>query len=201
MAGQAGTIATAYVQVLPSTKGIGSNLTKQMQGPSTEAGKSAGKSLGSAIKGAIAKIGITAAVVKTFKDAISEGAKLQQSYLGGLDTIYKDSANSMRGYADAAASYGISANDYAEQAISFGAALRQAFGGDTQKAAESANMAIMDMADNAAKMGTDVGSLQYAYQGFAKQNYTMLDNLKLGGHASLAEYKPRENGETLTLAA
>lgn len=180
MAGQAGTIATAYVQVLPSMKGIGSNLSKQMQGPSAEAGSKAGKSLGSAIKGAIAKIGITAAVAKTFKDAISEGAKLQQSYLGGLDTIYKESANSVRGYADAAASYGISANDYAEQAISFGAALRQAFGGDTQKAAESANMAIMDMADNAAKMGTDVGSLQYAYQGFAKQNYTMLDNLKLG---------------------
>ena len=180
MAAQAGTIATAYVQVLPSTKGIGSNLTKQMQGPSTEAGKSAGKSLGSAIKGAIAKIGITAAVVKTFKDTISEGAKLQQSYLGGLDTIYKESANSMRGYADAAAAYGMSANDYAEQAVGFGAALKQAFGGDTQKAAESANTAIMDMADNAAKMGTDVGSLQYAYQGFAKQNYTMLDNLKLG---------------------
>lgn len=177
---QAGTIATAYVQVLPSTKGIGSNLTKQMQGPSTEAGKSAGKSLGSAIKGAIAKIGITAAVVKTFKDTISEGAKLQQSYLGGLDTIYKKSADSMQGYADAAAAYGMSANDYAEQAVGFGAALKQAFGGDTQKAAESANTAIMDMADNAAKMGTDVGSLQYAYQGFAKQNYTMLDNLKLG---------------------
>ena len=71
-------------------------------------------------------------------------------------------------------------NTYSEQAVSFGAALKNAYGGDTTKAIDAANMAIMDMADNSAKMGTDINSVQMAYQGFAKQNYTMLDNLKLG---------------------
>ena len=83
-----------------------------------------------------------------------------------------------------------------EQVTSFSASLLQSLGGDTSKAAESANQAVIDMADNANKMGTSIESIQDAYQGFAKQNYTMLDNLKLGGHV-LAQYKPRENGETL----
>ena len=104
---------------------------------------------------------------------------LQQSF-GGLGTLYGDAADGAKAYAQAAAAAGISANDYAEQAVSFGASLKAAFGGDTQKAMEAANTAILDMADNSAKMGTPLESIQAAYQGFAKQNYTMLDNLKLG---------------------
>lgn len=124
------------------------------------------QSLGSAVKG-------------VFSTALDEGAKLQQSF-GGIDTLYQGAEDTMKQYATAAASAGISANTYAEQAVSFGASLKKALGGDAVKAAESANKAIMAMADNSAKMGTDIGSIQMAYQGFAKGNYTMLDNLKLG---------------------
>ncbi|HEU6675040.1 TPA: hypothetical protein VV353_000920 [Streptococcus pneumoniae] len=124
------------------------------------------QSLGSAVKG-------------VFSTALDEGAKLQQSF-GGIDTLYQGAEDTMKQYATAAASAGISANTYAEQAVSFGAILKKALGGDAVKAAESANKAIMAMADNSAKMGTDIGSIQMAYQGFAKGNYTMLDNLKLG---------------------
>lgn len=124
------------------------------------------QSLGSAMKG-------------VFSTALDEGAKLQQSF-GGIDTLYKGAEDTMKQYATTAAAAGISANTYAEQAVSFGASLKQALGGDAVKAAESANKAIMAMADNSAKMGTDIGSIQMAYQGFAKGNYTMLDNLKLG---------------------
>lgn len=113
------------------------------------------------------------------KSSLEEGGNLQQSF-GGLETNLWGCSGGGQDYAREAASAGISANDYAEQAVSFGAALKQAFGGDTVKAAEAANTAIMDMADNSAKMGTDIASVQNAYQGFAKQNYTMLDNLKLG---------------------
>ncbi len=124
------------------------------------------QSLGSAMKG-------------VFSTALDEGAKLQQSF-GGIDTLYHGAEDTMKQYATTAAAAGISANTYAEQAVSFGASLKKALGGDAVKAAESANKAIMAMADNSAKMGTDIGSIQMAYQGFAKGNYTMLDNLKLG---------------------
>lgn len=119
------------------------------------------------------------AMKSVFATALDEGAKLQQSF-GGIDTLYTGAEDTMKRYATAAASAGISANTYAEQAVSFGASLKKALGGDAVKAAESANKAIMAMADNSAKMGTDIGSIQMAYQGFAKGNYTMLDNLKLG---------------------
>ena len=119
------------------------------------------------------------ALKSVFATALDEGAKLQQSF-GGIDTLYTTAADSVKQYANAAAAAGISANTYAEQAVSFGASLKQALGGDAVKAAESANKAIMAMADNSAKMGTDIGSIQQTFQGFAKQNYTMLDNLKLG---------------------
>ncbi|WP_454389050.1 phage tail protein [Streptococcus sp. Marseille-Q8145] len=124
------------------------------------------QSLGSAVKG-------------VFSTALDEGAKLQQSF-GGIDTLYQGAEDTMKQYATAAASAGISANTYAEQAVSFGASLKQALGGDAVKAAQMADKAIMAMADNSAKMGTDIGSIQQTFQGFAKQNYTMLDNLKLG---------------------
>ncbi len=168
-------LGQAYVQIIPSAKGISGSISKELGGEATSAGKSAGFNIGSAIKGAIAAAGIGTAL----KSALEAGGNLQQSF-GGLDTLYEDAAGAAKKYAVEAAAAGISANDYAEQAVSFGAALKSAFGGDTAKAAEAANTAIMDMADNSAKMGTDIASIQMAYQGFAKGNYTMLDNLKLG---------------------
>lgn len=176
-------LGTAYVQIMPSAKGIGGELSKALSGDVSSAGTSAGGLLGGnivkAAMGAIAAAGIGAAVGKLFKSALDAGGALQQSF-GGLETIYGDAAEGMKKMSYEAAQAGISANDYAEQAVSFGASLKQAFGGDTVKAAEAANTAIMDMADNSAKMGTDMSAIQNAYQGFAKQNYTMLDNLKLG---------------------
>lgn len=139
------------------------------------------------------------AMKSVFATALDEGAKLQQSF-GGIDTLYTTAADSVKQYANAAAAAGISANTYAEQAVSFGASLKQALGGDAVKAAQMADKAIMAMADNSAKMGTDIGSIQQTFQGFAKQNYTMLDNLKLGRKA-IAEGKPSENDETLSKAA
>ena len=172
-------IGKAYVQIVPSANGIEGSIKSLIGAPADSAGKDggqkAGSSLVSALKGVIAAAGIG----KILKDAFSAGGDLQQSF-GGLDTIYGDAAAQAKQFAVEAASAGISANTYAEQAVSFGASLKQAFGGDTTAAMEAANTAIMDMADNSAKMGTDISSIQAAYQGFAKQNYTMLDNLKLG---------------------
>lgn len=176
-------LGKAYVQIMPTTKGIGSELSKNLSGEMNGIGESVGGGLGKNIGGALLKglvaLGIGAAVKKLFSEAIEAGSAMQQSF-GGLDTIYGDAAESMKEMAYQASQAGISANDYAEQAVSFGASLKQAFGGDAVKAAKAADTAIMDMADNAAKMGTDMSSIQNAYQGFAKGNYTMLDNLKLG---------------------
>lgn len=104
-----------------------------------------------------------------------------EQLVGGVETLFKDSAGIVQKYAqNAYKTAGLSANDYMSTVTSFSASLIQSLGGDTKKSAEFANMAITDMSDNANKMGTDMGAIQDAYQGFAKQNYTMLDNLKLG---------------------
>ena len=169
-------LGTAYVQVIPSADGIKGSLTNLFSGESENAGKSGGLKFVGAMKKVIAAAGIGIAV----KKALDIGGDLQQSYIGGLETLYGNAAQAARNYADEAYKAGISMNSYSEQAVSFGAALKSAYGGDVLKAAEAANTAIMDMADNSAKMGTDISSVQAAYQGFAKQNYTMLDNLKLG---------------------
>ena len=173
------TIAQAYVQIIPSTKGISGSISSALSGESASAGKSSGESIGaglvSTLKGVIAAAGIGTLI----KETLDAGGALQQSF-GGLDTLYGDASTAMKEMSYKAAAAGISANTYAEQAVSFGAALKQSFGGDVTAAAEAANQAILDMADNSAKMGTDIQSVQNAYQGFAKGNYTMLDNLKLG---------------------
>jgi len=174
------TLGTAYVQIVPSAQGIKGAITNALDPEAKAAGSSAGMSIGQYAKKAFIKLGVGALLYKGIKSTFDEGAKLQQSYLGGLDTLYGEAADSARAYAREAAAAGISMNDYSEQAVSFGAALKNAYGGDTYKAMEAANTAILDMADNSAKMGTDIQSVQMAYQGFAKQNYTMLDNLKLG---------------------
>lgn len=168
-------LGSAYVNIVPKAPGISGKVEDLLEGGSGGAEK-AGAGWGKKLLGGLAKLGIGAAVGSMFKQAFDVGGKLQQSF-GGLDTIYGDAAGQAKLYAQAAASAGISANDYAEQAVAFGASLKQAFGGDTTAAMSAANTAILDMADNAAKMGTPLESIQAAYQGFAKQNYTMLDNL------------------------
>lgn len=179
-------IAKAYVQIIPSASGTKDALIKEMGGDVDSAGGLLGSSLGSALKKGL----IAAGIGKIIGAAISEGADLQQS-IGGVETMFKESADAVKDYAnDAFKTAGLSANEYMEQVTGFSAALISSvtkMGGDTRVAAEDANRAIIDMADNANKMGTDMTAIQNAYQGFAKQNYTMLDNLKLGYGGTQAE--------------
>lgn len=170
------TLGTAYVQIVPSAEGISGDLTKALGGPSQTAGKDAGSKIGSAMK----KYITAAAIGTAIKKSIEEGAKLEQS-LGGVETLYKNHANTVIKNANKAwKTAGLSANEYMEQSTKFAASLLQSLGGDTKQAAKYADMAIIDMSDNANKFGTNIVDIQNAYQGFAKQNYTMLDNLKLG---------------------
>ncbi|MEF9970517.1 MAG: hypothetical protein RR759_08705 [Ruthenibacterium sp.] len=169
-------LAKAYVQIIPSASGIKGGIENAL---GSEAG-AAGKNLGGQMMGTLKGVIGAAAIGKALAATISEGAALQQS-IGGIETLFKDSAAKVNQYAnDAYRTAGLSANDYMETVTSFSASLLQGLGGDTSKAADVSNMAITDMADNANKMGTSMELIQNAYQGFAKQNYTMLDNLKLG---------------------
>lgn len=198
-------LGKAYVQIVPSAKGISGSISGVLRGESETAGKSAGSSITGYIKKAI----IAAGIGKLLKDTIQEGARYEQAR-GGIETLFgaKGAANvqeyakkvgksvsdvsgeykrlksvedqMMKNANDAWRTAGISANEYMEQSTSFAASLLQSVGGNQAKAAEAANQAVIDMSDNANKMGTDIQSIQNAYQGFAKQNYTMLDNLKLG---------------------
>ena len=173
-------LGKAYVQIIPSAKGISGMIQKELGGEVASAGVSAGESLGSKMMGAVSGIIAAAGIGKAIGASINEGAALQQS-LGGVETLFKDSADKVKGFANEAyKTTGLSANAYMENVTGFSASLLQSLGGDTDKAAETANMAMIDMSDNANKMGTSMESIQLAYQGFAKQNYTMLDNLKLG---------------------
>lgn len=132
------------------------------------------KAVGNGIK----QIGST--FLNVGKQALDSYADYEQ-LVGGVETLFKESAGIVEGYANNAyKTAGLSANDYMETITSFSASLLQSLNGDTAKVAEVGNMAVTDMADNANKMGTDMSLIQNAYQGFAKQNYTMLDNLKLG---------------------
>ena len=182
-------IGTAYVNIVPKAPGISSNIEEIFGGSSAQSGISkAGGKLGSLLMGAakVTAVSAVAGLGVILKESFEAGGKLQQSF-GGLETIYGDAAAGAKEYAQAAAAAGISANNYAEQAVSIGAALKQAFGGDTEAAMEAANTAILDMADNAAKMGTPLESIQAAYQGFSRGQYQLLDNLKLGYGGSKAE--------------
>lgn len=169
-------LGQAYVQIMPSAKGIKGTIQKELDPESISAGKSAGGNIVSTLKKVIAG----AAIGKFIGSALTEGGNLQQS-LGGIETLFKENADKVKQYANEAyMTSGLSANSYMESVTSFSASLLQSLGGDTDKAADRANTALIDMSDNANKMGTDMESIQNAYQGFAKQNYTMLDNLKLG---------------------
>lgn len=173
-------IAKAYVQIVPSAKGMKQGLSGIFGSEMPAAGNSAGGIFGSALVGKIKGIIAGAGFGAVLKTALTAGGDLQQS-LGGIETLFKDSAatvieNARNAYQTA----GMSANAYMEQVTSFSASLLQSLGGDTAAAAEAADTALRDMSDNANKMGTDMERITDAYQGFAKQNYTMLDNLKLG---------------------
>ena len=137
--------------------------------------------MGTALKGTGVAIGAAVAGVSALtKSSLDAYADFEQ-LTGGVETLFKTSADKVMQYADEAyKSAGLSANEYMETVTSFSASLLQGLGGDTDLAADVANQAIIDMSDNANKMGSDMASIQNAYQGFAKQNFTMLDNLKLG---------------------
>lgn len=130
---------------------------------------------------------LTGGVKSAFSSAIDEGAKLQQS-IGGIETLFKDSAGTVKQYANEAfRTAGVSANEYMENVTSFSASLISSLGGDTAKAAELANTAMTDMSDNANKMGSDMKLITQTYQSLARGNYAMLDNLKLGYGGTKAE--------------
>lgn len=173
-------LGQAYVQIMPSAKGIGKStngvLNSELSGVGDSAGEGIGKNLVKGIKKMIAAAGIG----KVLKDTLMEGANLEQS-LGGVEAIFGDAADKVKANARAAfQTAGVSANEYMEGVTSFAASLLNSTGGNAQLAADVADKAFRDMSDNANRFGTDMASIQNAYQGFAKQNYTMLDNLKLG---------------------
>lgn len=173
-------LGKAYVQIMPSAKGITGSISKLLGGEAKSAGISSGFGFGGNLVSAASKVIAAAGIGKAFASSIRAGGALEQS-IGGIETLFKGSADIVKGYAkNAYRDAQISANEYMEQATSFSASLLQSLGGDTKKASQTADMAIKDMADNSAKMGTNISSIQDAYQGFAKKNYTMLDNLKLG---------------------
>ena len=174
------TLGKAYVQIIPSAEGISGKLQSLVSGEAGSAGSIGGAALGKNLIGMAGKFIKVGTIAKLVKDSLGEGAKLQQS-MGGIETLFKDSSNKMKKFAsEAFRTVGVSANEYMENVTSFSAGLIASVGGDTGKAANIANMAMIDMGDNANKMGSSMESIQNAYQGFAKQNYTMLDNLKLG---------------------
>ena len=208
-------LAKAYVQIVPSAEGIQGSISRVMGGEASSAGESAGTLLGTKLVGTLKKVIAAAGIGKVISDSLNLGGALQQS-IGGIETLFGAGGRSIEEYAqsvgksvdavkdeyaslmqsqqtvfnNAAQAYrtvGLSANDYMEQTTSFAASLLSSVSKDTNAAAQLANMAMVDMADNANKMGTDMASIQNAYQGFAKQNYTMLDNLKLGYGGTQAE--------------
>lgn len=196
-------VGSAYVTLMPSMRGFANDIKAQFGQAGNEGGKSFGSGLTTGIlggsgaaKSALSSIGgaavtagklavaglgaVTGAVTAVGGVALNAYADYEQ-LSGGVETLFGSSASTLKGYADEAyRTAGMSANQYMTQATSFAASLVQSVGGDTAKAAEYANMAMIDMSDNVNKMGSDMQSVQDAYQGFAKQNFTMLDNLKLG---------------------
>lgn len=172
------TVASAYVQIVPSAEGIKGSITSALGGEASSAGTKLGSMLSTGVKASLAA-GV-AGLGAIIGGALTEGGALEQS-IGGVKTLFADSANEVIAAANNAyKTAGLSANDYMEQVTSFSATLLQGLGNDTQAAAKYADQAVVQMADNANKMGTSMEAIQYAYQGFAKDNYTMLDNLKLG---------------------
>lgn len=180
-------LGTAYVQIVPSARGISGALQGAVAPEATTAGQSAGSLFGSTMVKVAAGVIAAAGIGKAFSAAIGQGSALQQS-LGGIETLFKGSADKVKAYAaEAYRTSGVSANRYMENVTSFSASLISSLGGDTEKAADLANRAMIDMSDNANKMGTDIESIQQTYQSLARGNFAMLDNLKLGYGGTKAE--------------
>ena len=159
------------------------NTAEDLQSKVNTIGGNIAKGMAAALAGASVAIG------KITTDAVNAFADYEQ-LVGGMETLFKDSAGNALDYAvNAYKTAGLSMNDYMETVTSFSASLIKSLGGDTEKAVSYADMAITDMSDNANKMGSSMESIQNAYQGFAKQNYTMLDNLKLGYGGTKEEMK------------
>lgn len=173
-------LGKAYVQIVPSARGISDGIAKAVVPESAKAGHTAGVSLGSKLAKAASAAIAAAGIGKAIAASISEGGKLQQS-IGGVETLFKSSAGTVKKYAqEAYRTTGVSANTYMENVTSFAASLVSSCGGNTKKAAKLANVAMTDMGDNANKMGTDMDLITQTYQSLARGNYAMLDNLKLG---------------------
>lgn len=173
-------LGKAYVQIVPSARGISDGIAKAVVPESAKAGHTAGVSLGSKLAKAASAAIAAAGIGKAIAASISEGGKLQQS-IGGVETLFKSSAGTVKKYAqEAYRTTGVSANTYMENVTSFAASLVSSLGGNTKKAAKLANTAMTDMGDNANKMGTDMDLITQTYQSLARGNYAMLDNLKLG---------------------
>ena len=173
-------LGTAYIQIIPSARGIGEKLKKEVGGETRDSGASAGKLFGGSLVKSAVGVFAAAAIGKAVATSLTEGAALQQS-LGGVETLFKNNADTVKNYASQAyKTAGVSANKYMENVTAFSASLISSLGGDTKKAAELANTAMVDMSDNANKMGTDMESVTQTYQSLARGNYAMLDNLKLG---------------------
>lgn len=196
-------VGSACITLMPSMKGFAGSICSEFGDTGSKAGKSFGDTMTSGVDGGVKRssgllsglgtvargVGtvaaagmgaLTTAVTAIGGAAVSAYADYEQ-LVGGVDTLFGSASGKLQGYAaDAYKTCGMSANQYMTQATSFAASLVSSCGGDVAKAAEFANTAMGDMADNVNKMGSDMADVQNAYQGFAKQNYTMLDNLKLG---------------------
>lgn len=158
---------------------------KDAKGSMSDLAKNIGNGLKTVAKAGAAAIAAGAAGVAALTKMSVEGYAQYEQLVGGVETLFKTSQNVVMAYAENAyKTAGMSANTYMETVTSFSASLIQSLGGDTAKAAEIGDMAITDMADNANKMGTSLEMLQTTYAGFSKQNFTMLDNLNVGGIAA-----------------
>lgn len=189
-------IGTAYVKIEPSAKGITGKLKGEFESAGESSGSSFGGKFGSALSSAMGGVGsLIAGVTKVAAGAVAAGTTAvaglataavssyanYEQLVGGVEKLYGDAAGAVQKFADEAyKTSGMSANQYMETATSFSASLIGSLNGDVQKAAEMTDLAMRSMSDNVNVFGSDAQAVQNAYQGFAKQNYTMLDNLKLG---------------------
>jgi hypothetical protein len=180
MASSSQSIGSAYINIKPKMDpSFSSDVKSGVSAPAKEGGGAFGDifsvAAGTLIAGGVAKLAQVAA--DTFKRGFEDYANYEQ-LIGGVETLFKDSAGIVEQNASQAfKTAGMSANEYMENVTNFSASLLAGLGGDTQKAAAYADRAVRDMSDNANKFGTDIGRITDAYQGFSKQNYTMLDNL------------------------
>lgn len=171
-------LGKAYVQIVPSAQGISGKISNILRPEAQSAGTSSGGILGSSLVSKLKTVIAAAGIGKAIKAAVTEGANLEQS-LGGVETLFKENADLVvKNAREAYKTAGVSANEYMEGVTSFAASLLQSTSGDTKKAAEISDMAFRDMSDNANKMGSNMQDIQNAYQGFAKQNYTINNNVR-----------------------